>query len=171
MCRASVGVDSLMGERPKDWEPVHQCEGRDGGRETVLSVCIQETAMLSDCRWILRVAGTGRAQATDVDRVPRQTTLRLCWTVGTLATPCRRADRVLHHPHNGAERSHGHNPHPDAGNTRPSSYEQWLDPAFQQVEALNALLRSFPAEHMIAFPVSTLVNNPRHDAPQCLEPA
>ena len=52
----------------------------------------------------------------------------------------------------------------------PSSYEQWLNPAFQQVEALNALLRPFPAEHMTAFPVSTLVNNPRHDAPQCLEP-
>ena len=52
----------------------------------------------------------------------------------------------------------------------PSSYEQWLDPAFQQVDALNALLRPFPAEHMTACPVSTLVNNPRHDAPQCLEP-
>ena len=52
----------------------------------------------------------------------------------------------------------------------PSSYEQWLNPAFQQVEALNALLRPFPAEHMTVFPVSTLVNNPRHDAPQCLEP-
>jgi len=52
----------------------------------------------------------------------------------------------------------------------PSSYEPWLDPAFQQVEALNALLRPFPADHMTAFPVSTLVNNPCHDAPQCLEP-
>ena len=49
-------------------------------------------------------------------------------------------------------------------------YAAWLDPAFQQVDTLNALLRPFPAEHMTAFPVSTLVNNPRHDAPQCLEP-
>ena len=50
-------------------------------------------------------------------------------------------------------------------------YAAWLDPAFQHVDILNALLRPFPAEHMTAFPVSTLVNNPRHDAPQCLEPA
>ena len=49
-------------------------------------------------------------------------------------------------------------------------YAAWLDPAFQHVDILNALLRPFPAEHMTAFPVSTLVNNPRHDAPQCLEP-
>ena len=52
----------------------------------------------------------------------------------------------------------------------PSFYEQWLDPAFQQVATLNTWLRPFPAEHMTAFPVSTLVNNPRNDAPQCLEP-
>ena len=49
-------------------------------------------------------------------------------------------------------------------------YAAWLDPAFQHVDTLKVLLRSFPAEHMTAFPVSTLVNNPRHDAPQCLEP-
>ena len=52
----------------------------------------------------------------------------------------------------------------------PQDYETWLDPAFQQVATLNTLLRPFPAEHMTAFPVSTVVNNPRHDAPQCLEP-
>ncbi len=49
-------------------------------------------------------------------------------------------------------------------------YAAWLDPAFQHVDILNALLRPFPAEHMTAFPVSTVVNNPRQDAPQCLEP-
>ena len=49
-------------------------------------------------------------------------------------------------------------------------YATWLDPAFQHVDTLNVLLRPFAAEHMTAFPVSTLVNNPRHDAPQCLEP-
>ena len=49
-------------------------------------------------------------------------------------------------------------------------YAAWLDPAFQHVDTLNTLLRPFPSEHMTAVPVSTLVNNPRHDAPQCLEP-
>jgi putative SOS response-associated peptidase YedK len=52
----------------------------------------------------------------------------------------------------------------------PTSYDQWLDPTFQQVETLNALLRSYPSEELMAYPVSTLVNNPRHDVPQCLEP-
>ena len=52
----------------------------------------------------------------------------------------------------------------------PSSYDQWLDPTFQQAEPLKALLRPYPSEELMAYPVSTLVNNPRHDAPQCLEP-
>lgn len=52
----------------------------------------------------------------------------------------------------------------------PSSYDQWLDPAFQNIEMLNGLLRPYSSEELTAYPVSTLVNNPRHDVPQCLEP-
>lgn len=52
----------------------------------------------------------------------------------------------------------------------PTAYDQWLDPTFQQVEPLRALLRPYPSEDLTAYPVSTLVNNPRHDVPQCLEP-
>jgi len=52
----------------------------------------------------------------------------------------------------------------------PASYDQWLDLSFQQVEPLKALLRPYPSEELTAYPVSTLVNNPRHDASQCLEP-
>ena len=52
----------------------------------------------------------------------------------------------------------------------PASYDQWLDPTFQHIEPLNALLRPYPSEELTAYPVSTLVNNPRHDVPQCLEP-
>lgn len=52
----------------------------------------------------------------------------------------------------------------------PSSYDQWLDQTFQQAEPLKALLCPFPSDELTAYPVSTLVNNPRHDAPQCLEP-
>lgn len=50
------------------------------------------------------------------------------------------------------------------------AYEQWLDPEFQQIEPLKAFLRPYSSEDLIAYPVSTLVNNPRHDVPQCLEP-
>ena len=52
----------------------------------------------------------------------------------------------------------------------PTSYDQWLDLSFQHVEPLKALLRPYPSEELTAYPVSTLVNNPRHDASQCLEP-
>jgi putative SOS response-associated peptidase YedK len=52
----------------------------------------------------------------------------------------------------------------------PTSYDQWLDPTFQHVEPLKALLRPYPSEELTAYSVSTLVNNPRHDAPQCLDP-
>ncbi|MEK7349974.1 MAG: SOS response-associated peptidase [Nitrospirota bacterium] len=52
----------------------------------------------------------------------------------------------------------------------PASYDQWLDPTFQHIEPLKALLRPYLGEDLMAYPVSTLVNNPRHDMPQCLEP-
>ncbi len=52
----------------------------------------------------------------------------------------------------------------------PSSYDQWLDPGFADVAALTAFLRPCPNEDLMAYPVSTLVNNPRNDVRQCLEP-
>ena len=52
----------------------------------------------------------------------------------------------------------------------PTLYDQWLDPTFQQIDALKTLLRPYPSEELTAYPVSTLVNNPRNDAPQVLEP-
>lgn len=52
----------------------------------------------------------------------------------------------------------------------PTSYDQWLDPTFQQIDSLKALLSPYPSEELTAYPVSTLVNNPRNDTPQVLEP-
>jgi putative SOS response-associated peptidase YedK len=65
-------------------------------------------------------------------------------------------------------------------NQRPFAFaglwEQWtsgdgepLDLTFQHIEPLKALLRPYLGEDLIAYPVSTLVNNPRHDVPQCFE--
>ena len=51
----------------------------------------------------------------------------------------------------------------------PKDYEVWLDPAIQQTDTLQALLKPYPAEAMEAYPVSRLVNNPRFDSPQCVE--
>ena len=45
----------------------------------------------------------------------------------------------------------------------PASYDQWLDPTFQHVECLTALLRPNPSEELTAYPVSTLGNNPRQE--------
>ena len=52
----------------------------------------------------------------------------------------------------------------------PASYDQWLDPYFQEVDSLKTILRPYPSEELTAYPVSTLVNSPSHDIPQCLEP-
>jgi putative SOS response-associated peptidase YedK len=52
-----------------------------------------------------------------------------------------------------------------------SAYGLWLDPAVRDVEPLQALLTPFPAEEMIAYPVSTRVNNPTYDSPECTEPS
>ncbi len=49
-----------------------------------------------------------------------------------------------------------------------TSYTQWLDPTIQDIHALQALLRPYPGEELTAYPVSTLVNNPRHDVVECL---
>lgn len=46
---------------------------------------------------------------------------------------------------------------------------RWLDPRTAPAE-LSRLLLPFPAEEMIAYPVSRLVNNPANDCPACLEP-
>lgn len=51
-----------------------------------------------------------------------------------------------------------------------SSYAAWLDPANQDTAALQALLVPAPADGWEAVPVSTRVNSPAHDAPDCIEP-
>jgi putative SOS response-associated peptidase YedK len=51
-----------------------------------------------------------------------------------------------------------------------SDYELWLDPQVQDPKWLLPLLRPYPAEAMAAYPVSTHVNNPRHEDPTCRAP-
>lgn len=47
--------------------------------------------------------------------------------------------------------------------------DRWLDPAADSVAAL-ALLKPCPAELLMAMPVHTLVNNPKNDSPDCIQP-
>ncbi len=53
---------------------------------------------------------------------------------------------------------------------QPEAYAEWLDPSPQKPETLQHLLVPYPAEHMTAHPVSTLVNSPANDRPELLAP-
>lgn len=52
----------------------------------------------------------------------------------------------------------------------PEQYDLWLDPEVQDVTQLERLLQPFPSEEMTAYPVSTLVNSPKNDLAECVEP-
>ena len=52
----------------------------------------------------------------------------------------------------------------------PRDYERWLDRRLQDPDKLREILKPYPSERMIAYPVSAAVNNPRHDDPDCVEP-
>jgi putative SOS response-associated peptidase YedK len=52
-----------------------------------------------------------------------------------------------------------------------TAFAQWLDPAQENGARAAALLRPYPAEGMSTHPVSTVVNNPRNDSRECVEPA
>ena len=47
-------------------------------------------------------------------------------------------------------------------------YDLWLDPAVQNHEPLQHLLHPYQAEAMMSYPVSTKVNNPTHNTPECI---
>lgn len=51
------------------------------------------------------------------------------------------------------------------------AYPLWLAPEEKEPGELNALLRPFPAEEMIAYPVSRMVNSPANDVPELIQPA
>lgn len=52
----------------------------------------------------------------------------------------------------------------------PEDYARWIDPAPAGPEALNSLIRPYPASEMAAHPVSTLVNSPANDQAECVVP-
>jgi putative SOS response-associated peptidase YedK len=50
----------------------------------------------------------------------------------------------------------------------PEQYGAWLDPQNQDTEELAKLLRPYPAKDLLAYRVSTLVNNWKNDVPECV---
>lgn len=51
----------------------------------------------------------------------------------------------------------------------PADYSMWLDPGPNPEDALH-LLRPYAADQMNAWPISTFVNNPRNEGPECIAP-
>lgn len=52
----------------------------------------------------------------------------------------------------------------------PDDFDTWLDTTDEDVAAARALCQPCPAELMIHRPVSTFVNNARHEGPACIRP-
>jgi putative SOS response-associated peptidase YedK len=52
----------------------------------------------------------------------------------------------------------------------PWDYDRWIDPRSREVDELQSLLVPCPDEWLTATPVSTYVNNAKHEGPKCLEP-
>ncbi|MEC4892591.1 MAG: SOS response-associated peptidase [Oscillatoria sp. PMC 1050.18] len=51
----------------------------------------------------------------------------------------------------------------------PEDYDLWLDTEVKEASKLQPLLKPYNSESMTAYPVSTQVNNPRNDTPECIE--
>ncbi len=52
----------------------------------------------------------------------------------------------------------------------PQTYDRWLDPSVRTSEPLQPLLRPFDATAMTSYAVSPVMNSPRHDHPDCIQP-
>jgi putative SOS response-associated peptidase YedK len=53
----------------------------------------------------------------------------------------------------------------------PGDYAGWLNPTARPAEELLPLLQPFPSDKMRAYPVSSIVNSPRNQGPECVEQA
>jgi putative SOS response-associated peptidase YedK len=53
----------------------------------------------------------------------------------------------------------------------PEAYTLWLDPAEKKPEEISPLLRPYPAADMTAYPISVMVNDPKNDRPEIVQPA
>jgi putative SOS response-associated peptidase YedK len=51
-----------------------------------------------------------------------------------------------------------------------SAYDLWLDPDEHNTEILQGLLKPYTGSDMVAYEVSTMVNNPSNDRHECVEP-
>lgn len=52
----------------------------------------------------------------------------------------------------------------------PQEYSRWLDPGCGEIDSLQAMLDPYPAAQMKIYPVSSLVNSPKNNRPECKYP-
>jgi len=55
--------------------------------------------------------------------------------------------------------------------TQPAKWLRALEPGTIESDKFAGLCQPFPAEQMEAYPVSTIVNSPKNDLPECIVPA
>jgi putative SOS response-associated peptidase YedK len=53
----------------------------------------------------------------------------------------------------------------------PETFDEWLDPGEKPPQALEPLLKPYPADGMEAYAVTPMVNSPINDSPECILPA
>src|SRR5215204_6588988 len=53
----------------------------------------------------------------------------------------------------------------------PDDYERWLGAGVRELDLVKEMLRPYPAEEMVGYPVGTLVNSPRNQGVGLLERA
>src|SRR5581483_28759 len=53
---------------------------------------------------------------------------------------------------------------------RPQDEDKWLDPDLKNIDHLVPLLMPYPSDMMEGYEVSTLVNSPKNDVPECILP-
>ena len=51
----------------------------------------------------------------------------------------------------------------------PTDYQTWLDPQEGKPEDFQGLMKTYPDENMVSYPVSTYVNSPKNNSPQCIQ--
>jgi putative SOS response-associated peptidase YedK len=49
-------------------------------------------------------------------------------------------------------------------------FDRRLDPAVQEPKTLQPMLVPYQGDDLAAYPISTRVNSPRNQGPQCIEP-
>ena len=52
----------------------------------------------------------------------------------------------------------------------PADFQIWLDPREGKPEDFQHLMKPYPAELMVSYSVSTYVNSPKNNSPQCIQP-